>query len=248
MRQIFAVMGCAVLLAGCAGEAPKQPTGGVPMPVGMVLPTEKINSPPIYPGFEAVYGMEGTTMLLIRIGADGTPLHMNIVSTAGWRNLDQAALNAVSHWRFTPEIKNGVAVESNVKVPVQYSDTFKDRKPWPALYRAAPFDVDEAPFPYSTVSDAVAGVAAKVHEPVYNGRGPQYHAYVVYDENKVMRERWYFTDIFTPRAMAVRYTFAGTPDHPVTKVSALCNDANLCQYRMRWIMVGPYSIRSAGAE
>jgi TonB family protein len=251
MNRLSASIACAVLLAGCAVEPEKVPPHNAVLPPSIVEtqsthdrdPAYQIRTQPIYPGFEAVYGSGGTTLLLILVGKDGRPLDIKVVSSSGWRNLDWASINATKQWRFWPKIKNGVAVDAYVRVPVNYTNSFKEVDPWPLEYRVATFHVDKTSIPYQTVGEAVAGVAAMAHEPVYTGIGPQLHTYVIYDDKRVMRERWYFTDISTDRAMAVRYRFSGTAKHPVTNVAAICDNVKVCQRRMQSIMAGPVSVR-----
>lgn len=244
MRRFFAAMGCVAVLAAHAGQTTKAPDNTDASPPGNQAPY-KSRAMPVYPGFEAVYGIEGTTILLILVHKDGSPIDIKVEQSSGWRELDRAATVAAIQWRFTPEIKNGVAVDGYVRVPVAYTDAFHESQPWPLAYQSASLEADETSIPYATVQEAIAGVAAMAHQPVYDGSGANYHEYVIYDDKKVMRERWYFTDILTKRAMAVRYTFAGTTDHPVTKVSALCDNATVCRDRMPTLMTGPYSIRKS---
>jgi TonB family protein len=206
-------------------------------------PSYKVRNPPVYPGFEAAYGDQGTTMLLILVGTDGAPRDIKVERSSGWRNLDIAALNAAIHWRFVAEIKNAVAVEGYVRVPVAFTITPAGQSEWPQAYRDVPIEADEASISYATVTEAIMGVAAQAHQDVYTGSGTQFHDYVIYDDHHVVRELWYFTDIATDRAMAIRYTFAGTPENPVTKAAVLCDNVNLCNERMSKVLAGPYSIR-----
>jgi TonB family protein len=261
MHRLSVAIGCALFLVGCAGEpantAVSSSSNHAPLPPARMpadslapapstsQPTYRVRGAPVYPGFEAVYGIEGTTWLLILVGKDGGPLDIKVEHSSGSRDLDKSALTAAIQWRFNPRMQNGVAADGYVRVPVAYGATFKDLPPWPSAYASAPINVDGAAIPYGTVQEAVVGVAARAHEPLYTGTDTQFHVYVIYDDKQVVRERWYFTDISTDRAMAIRYTFAGTADHPVTKVATLCDNTNLCQRRMQQVLIGPSSMRSS---
>ncbi|RCS29201.1 energy transducer TonB [Rhodanobacter denitrificans] len=269
MRWIPAAALCCLSLAGCAAIPAQKPVddmASTPAPPQPFLSPRPLPPPPppppsgyfanpaamrsfykapVYPGFEAIYGVQGTTMLLILIGKQGSPLDIKVVRSSGSRNLDRAAITAAIAWRFRPEIKYGYAVDGYVRVPVVFTDTLTNEPDWWQAYRQAPISVDRVPIGYTSVAAAVAGVAARVHQAVYDGTGDQFHIYRIYDAHLAPHELWYFTDISTDRAMAVRYTFAGTPDHPMTNVAVLCDHADLCGQRMAAVMSGPYAIRMA---
>jgi protein TonB len=75
---------------------------------------------PEYPGAAVRAGDEGTVMLEVAVGADGTPTDVSIARRSGSRELDRAALQAVRGWTFEPAIRNGQAVASTVQVPVDF--------------------------------------------------------------------------------------------------------------------------------
>lgn len=231
---------CAMAIAGCAAK-------GTTMPYGMRHIAFESQQAPVYPGFESVYGIEGNTMLLVLVGAAGHPLDIKVDKSSGQRDLDRAAIAAAIHWQFYPEMKNGIAVDGYVRVPVNFNVGPEHDKRWPKNYVGAPFVLDEAPLSYATVNDALVAVAAQAHEAVYDTQRKQFQAYVLRDDQNATREIWYFTDVGSDRAMAIRYTFAGTPEQPSIKVSALCTSAEVCRNRMPWVMDGPYSVRAAGS-
>jgi TonB family protein len=201
---------------------------------------------PTYPGFEAIYGIEGTTMLLIHIDKTGLPIDIKAVESAGSRDLDRAAISAAIRWQFVPAVHNGMATDTWAKVPVAFHDTYPGPMLWRQAWKSAPVDIDNTPMPYSNVSSASDAVAGWVKGPNYADSDSPYYSYPVFDDQKNIRELWFFTDVSTNRAMAVRYVFAGTPDRPRIEVSTLCSDANLCQRRMPTIMAGPVGVHLAG--
>jgi len=78
------------------------------------------NLPPIYPEDERLAGHEGTAIVLAVCAASGAVESVSLESSSGYPALDEAALEAVRHWTFTPQIEDGVAVASEIKVPVRF--------------------------------------------------------------------------------------------------------------------------------
>ena len=66
-------------------------------------------------------GIEGTVTLVISIDAQGNVLDIEVEKSSRNRDLDRAAVEAARKWRFTPQISNGVAVASRVRVPVDFN-------------------------------------------------------------------------------------------------------------------------------
>ncbi|MDH5833661.1 energy transducer TonB [Luteimonas kalidii] len=77
-------------------------------------------SAPEYPGAAMRAGEEGTVMVEVAVGADGSPTDVSIAQRSGSRELDRAALQAVRGWTFEPAIRDGQAVASTVQVPVDF--------------------------------------------------------------------------------------------------------------------------------
>jgi protein TonB len=71
---------------------------------------------PLYPEIAKVTRTEGAVVLSATIARDGTIANLRVVS--GPAMLLQAALDAVSQWRYRPYLLNGepVAVETTVNV------------------------------------------------------------------------------------------------------------------------------------
>lgn len=64
---------------------------------------------PDYPTHAARNGETGTTMLALLVGTDGRVTSSRVEHTSGSRELDRAAVNALSLCRFKPATENGVA-------------------------------------------------------------------------------------------------------------------------------------------
>ena len=54
------------------------------------------------------------------VDAQGNPVDVRVVERSGERDLDRAAVNAVRQWRFEPAMRNGKAIATSVKVPVDF--------------------------------------------------------------------------------------------------------------------------------
>lgn len=64
---------------------------------------------------------QGTVMLRVLVGADGSVLGVEIEKSSGSRSLDRAARDAVAKWRFHPATRNGVAHSAWASVPVTFN-------------------------------------------------------------------------------------------------------------------------------
>jgi periplasmic protein TonB len=78
------------------------------------------NSPPEYPELAKQMRQEGLVMLAADVDREGMPVKVEIIQSSGHRLLDQAALKAVSHWKFQPGRVGDIPVESSVTVPIRF--------------------------------------------------------------------------------------------------------------------------------
>lgn len=60
------------------------------------------NLPPAYPADAMRRHQAGTVHLMIQVTADGIPVLVEVAGSSGHPSLDQAAVQAVEQWRFTP--------------------------------------------------------------------------------------------------------------------------------------------------
>ena len=65
-------------------------------------------------------GLEGVVRLDVRVSIDGRPVSVKVRESAGFEALDEAAVSAVSHWRFVPARRGSEPVEASVIVPVRF--------------------------------------------------------------------------------------------------------------------------------
>ncbi len=77
-------------------------------------------TPPRYPRRALELGQQGNVTLHALVKPDGLPSELKIMKSSGHSLLDKAALAAVRKWEFEPTNKNGTAVTSWVRVPIEF--------------------------------------------------------------------------------------------------------------------------------
>ncbi len=84
-----------------------------------MLDAAYLNNPaPAYPQEARVQHIEGTVLLSVAVSKNGVAEHVRIAHSSGSSVLDNAARNAVEHWRFIPAQRAGEAVGAEVMIPV----------------------------------------------------------------------------------------------------------------------------------
>ena len=78
------------------------------------------NPPPEYPELAKQMRQEGLVLLTVDVDRKGVPITVEIKQSSGYHLLDQAAIKAVSHWKFHPGSMGDIAVDSMVIVPVRF--------------------------------------------------------------------------------------------------------------------------------
>ena len=86
---------------------------------GTVRPPQKVRDvQPVYPQFALLSRTEGVVIIEATIGADGRVVNARVLRSANL--LDNAALEAVRQWEFTPTLLNGVPVPVIMTVTVAF--------------------------------------------------------------------------------------------------------------------------------
>lgn len=81
-----------------------------------------LNNPtPDYPPISRRLGEQGLVLLQVQVTADGAVGSVELQTSSGSTRLDQAALEAVKKWRFTPAKRGEQPVSASVVVPVRFS-------------------------------------------------------------------------------------------------------------------------------
>lgn len=99
---------------------PPAPAVLKPVPVGgrIRTPARVTYVTPVYPPIAVSARVEGDVTLEAIIGVDGSVQNLRVVH--GVHLLDQAALDAVRRWRYTPTLLNGVPVPVVMTVTVSF--------------------------------------------------------------------------------------------------------------------------------
>ena len=100
---------------------PPAPPPGFPLSIDpSITPPRKIKDVrPVYPAAAQRAKVEGTVVIEITVGVNGRVADARVVrSIAG---LDQAALDSVRGWEFTPALRNGVATPFVLPVSVSFT-------------------------------------------------------------------------------------------------------------------------------
>lgn len=102
-------------------DAPAEPPAA-PMLTPPSLDAHYLSNPaPDYPPRSRELGEQGIVRLRIDVSAEGKPLTVEIHRSSGYERLDQAAIDAVQHWRFVPARRGALAVEGWVVVPISFN-------------------------------------------------------------------------------------------------------------------------------
>ena len=103
-------------------EPPSSPPPPVqkPLQVGGAIrtPVKVRDVPPVYPPIAQAARVQGIVILEATIGADGRVVNARVLRSVAL--LDQAALEAVRRWEFTPTLLNGVPVPIVMTVTVSF--------------------------------------------------------------------------------------------------------------------------------
>lgn len=82
------------------------------------------NPGPEYPVEARRRAEEGTVLLRIEVGADGSVERVEIAQSSGFESLDDSATETVRRrWQFVPALRDGTAVESWCMVPIRFALT-----------------------------------------------------------------------------------------------------------------------------
>jgi len=79
------------------------------------------NPAPKYPSLSWKLHEQGQVTLRVHVTAEGTPDNVLLAQTSRFPRLDQAAIEVVWRWRFTPAQQNGKSVDGWVIVPIQFA-------------------------------------------------------------------------------------------------------------------------------
>ena len=78
------------------------------------------NPPPQYPAAARRLKLQGTATIRVLVSPEGHPKMVRLEKTSGAQILDDAALDAVHHWLFTPARRGDKTIAAEVDVPVRF--------------------------------------------------------------------------------------------------------------------------------
>ncbi|HVL67264.1 MAG TPA: energy transducer TonB [Vicinamibacterales bacterium] len=114
------------VLGGVVGGLPEAPPPPPPPPQAPVRVGGNIKTPtkikdvrPVYPPIAQSARVQGMVIIEATIGADGRVKDAKVLRSIPL--LDQAALDAVKQWQFTPTLLNGVPVPVIMTVTVNFT-------------------------------------------------------------------------------------------------------------------------------
>lgn len=96
------------------------PVPNSPVPLPIIPPTITNRVLPIYPSSALEKGMIGEMVLSAYVGLNGAPEKIETKTSSGIQALDEAAIKAVSQWKFSPATQAGAALASWYEVPVKF--------------------------------------------------------------------------------------------------------------------------------
>lgn len=110
----------AQLLAQDARDKGGKPASA-PVAVGGAVkePTRTKYVPPVYPPLALAANVSGTVILEATIGEDGRVRDVKVLRSV--QLLDQAAIDAVKQWEYTPTYLNGAAISVTMAVSITFS-------------------------------------------------------------------------------------------------------------------------------
>ena len=73
---------------------------------------------PKYPDEARKKYLEGKVLLKMTVSNEGIVSDAEVVESSGYDILDEAAINAVKEWRFTPAKENSEAISAEVVMPI----------------------------------------------------------------------------------------------------------------------------------
>ncbi|WP_133154528.1 energy transducer TonB, partial [Vibrio splendidus] len=77
-------------------------------------------TPPSYPRQARRRGVEGVATYEVWLDAEGKQIKQALVNSSGALMLDNAALDAIKQWKFSPHTVNGRAIAHRVQIPVRF--------------------------------------------------------------------------------------------------------------------------------
>ena len=95
----------------------------VPVSAPVLNATAQYYAPPVYPQLSRKLREQGTVVLELTVLVNGTVADVIVLQSSGYPRLDQAALNAVQHWRYQAARRGDTAIDYRYRQRVAFSLT-----------------------------------------------------------------------------------------------------------------------------
>ena len=105
------------------GEAPQSPSSAAASEEHAAVVSDPIalnRIVPVYPRSARRKGHEGVVTVAISVAEDGVVAHAEVVSSSGYKELDDAALSAVRSARFVPATSDGVRMRGELRLTFDF--------------------------------------------------------------------------------------------------------------------------------
>ena len=147
---LAALLACLALIDAGAQESPS--TGAMTPPEVV----ERVDA--VYPPAALAARQEGTVMLVVTVGADGSISDVSVQDSRG-EMLDQAAIEAMKHWRFRPAHRGDEAIAARIRIPFLFALPASPAPSTTAQETPAPAPEQPAAAATETASDAAGNEA-----------------------------------------------------------------------------------------
>lgn len=84
------------------------------------VPRNRSNPLPGYPRLARRNHWQGVVWLLVEVSSAGMVEGLHVEESSGYKLLDRAAARTVRRWQFSPATRGGLAVSSQVRIPVRF--------------------------------------------------------------------------------------------------------------------------------
>lgn len=111
-----------------SSDTPTSPEADHPI---LVNPVQTFDVRPVYPKSAEAANVDGTVIVEAEIDTDGNVVNPRIVQSIPL--LDQAAIDAVSQWKYRPGLRNGIPVSVKVTVRVKFTQPPTVQNTFPGL-------------------------------------------------------------------------------------------------------------------
>lgn len=100
---------------------PAPPKAAQPPPISTPVSVGKAHEcQSKYPPLAMRLGHEGTVLLGMTVGQDGSVSNVHVIQSSGHDELDQGAVSCASSWHYKPAMQNNQAVAAEWKASVKY--------------------------------------------------------------------------------------------------------------------------------